>query len=250
MHMKRHYLHHSRLVLCFLLVTILAGCATTSSRDPRDPFEDFNRSTFNFNQAMDENLFNPIARVYDAILPQFINQGISNFFSNLREISVIVNDILQLKVSQAVADFARMVLNSTIGLLGFFDVSTQLGLPKHNEDFGQTLAKWGFGSGPYFVIPLFGPTTLRAATSLGVDGILLSPTSYINDTAYRSGLMSLNYIDFKADLLSTGELLGIAAVDEYEFVKSVYLQHRYKLIHDREGYEDMEGEPPNFDGFD
>jgi phospholipid-binding lipoprotein MlaA len=248
--MKRHFLHHSRLVLCFLLVTILAGCATTSSRDPRDPFEDINRSAFNFNQAMDRNFFNPIGEIYDAILPEFIDRGISNFFSNLREISVIVNDILQLKIGQAVSDFARMVFNSTIGLLGFFDVSTHMGLPKHNEDFGQTLAKWGFGSGPYFVIPFFGPTTLRAATSLGVDGVLLSPTSYINDTAYRSGLMSLNYIDFKADLLSTGELLGVAAVDEYEFVKSVYLQYRDKLIHDREGDEEMEDGSPDFEGYD
>ncbi len=248
--MKRHHLRHIRIVTCFLIMTLLSACATTSSRDPQDPFEGFNRSAFNFNQAMDRNFFNPIAKFYNAILPEFINQGISNFFSNLREISVIVNDILQLKIGQAVADFARMVFNTTIGLLGFFDVSTKMGLVKHNEDFGQTLAKWGFSSGPYFVIPLFGPTTLRAATSLGVDGVLLSPTTYLHNTAPRSGLMSLNYIDFKADLLDTGKLLGIAAVDEYEFVKSVYLQHREKLIHDRSADEMMESESPDFEGFE
>lgn len=248
--MKRHHLQQLRVVICFLLVTLLSGCATNNSRDPQDPFEGFNRSAFNFNQAMDKNLFNPIGELYKAILPQFINQGITNFFSNLREISVIVNDILQLKIGQAVADFARLVFNSTIGLLGFFDVSTKLGLVKHNEDFGQTLAKWGFDSGPYFVIPFFGPTTLRAATSFGVDAVLLSPTSYINDTAYRSGLMSLNYIDFKADLLDTGELLGFAAVDEYEFVKSVYMQHRDKLANDREDDEILEGDEPDFEDFD
>jgi phospholipid-binding lipoprotein MlaA len=248
--MKRSYLHQLRVVICLLLISLLSACATTNSRDPQDPFESFNRSAFNFNQAMDKNIFNPIGEFYDAILPRFINEGITNFFSNLRDISVIVNDILQLKIGQAVADLARLVFNSTIGLLGFFDVSTNLGLVKHNEDFGQTLAKWGFDSGPYFVIPFFGPTTLRAATSFGVDGILLNPITYINDTTYRSGLMSLNYIDFKADLLGTGELLGFAAVHECEFVKSVYLQHRDKLAYDREDDEIMESDEPDFEDFE
>lgn len=248
--MKRHCLHNLRFIFCVIVVTLLSACATTDSRDVRDPFEGFNRSTFKFNQAMDKGLFNPIAEVYDAILPEFIDRGISNFFSNLNDISVIVNDILQLKIGQAVADFARLVFNSTIGLLGFFDVSSNMGLPGHREDFGQTLAKWGFDSGPYLVIPLLGPTTLRAATGLGVDGILLNPASYINDTAYRSGLMSLNYIDFKADLLDTGELLGIAAVDEYEFVKSIYLQYRENLVHDRTEEDISEGEAPDFDSFE
>ncbi len=248
--MKRQYISHIRTFFCILLMVLVSACATNGSRDPQDPFERFNRSTFKFNQAMDETIFNPIGRAYDAILPKFINQGISNFFSNLREISIIVNDILQLKIGQSVSDFARLVFNSTIGLLGFFDVSSNMGLPKHNEDFGQTLATWGFGSGPYFVVPFFGPTTPRAATSFGVDGVLLSPTAYINDNAYSYGLMSLKYIDFKADLLSTGELLGIAAVDEYEFVKNVYFQRRDRLIHDRNEDEIMDSEPPDFEGFD
>ncbi len=248
--MKRHYLHLVRITFCCILVAMLSACATTGSRDPADPFENFNRSAFNFNKAMDKGLFNPIGELYDAILPEFVDRGISNFFSNLNDISVIVNDILQLKIGQAVADFARMIFNSTIGLLGFFDVSSNLGLPKHREDFGQTLAKWGFDSGPYLVIPLFGPTTLRAATSFGMDATLLNPVSYVNNTAYLSGLMSLNYIDFKADLLSTGDLLGIAAVDEYEFVKSVYLQHRDRLVHDRQDDELGEEELMDFDDYD
>jgi len=248
--MKRHYFSHGRIIFCCLLVTMLSACATTGNRDPADPFEALNRSTFNFNKAMDKGLFNPIGELYDALLPEFVDRGISNFFSNLNDVSVIVNDILQLKIAQAVADFSRLVFNSTIGLLGFFDVSTHLGLPRHNEDFGQTLAKWGFESGPYLVIPLFGPTTLRAASSFGVDGVLLNPAAYVNNTAYRSGLMSLNYIDFKADLLSTGELLGIAAVDEYEFVKSVYLQYRDRLVHDRTGDELSEDEATDFDDYD
>ena len=245
--MKRQYLHFLKVMLCFFMLSLLPGCATTGGSDPRDPFEGFNRAAFSFNQSMDKHLFHPIAEAYDAILPEFIDQGISNFFSNLNEISVIVNDILQLKIGQAVSDFARLVFNSTIGLLGFFDVSSGMGLEKHREDFGQTLAKWGFKSGPYFVIPLFGPTTLRAATGLGVDGVLLSPTTYVDSTAYRSGLMSLNYIDFKADLLSTGELLGVAAVDEYTFVKSVYLEHRERLIKDIDSEEE---EIPDFESFE
>jgi phospholipid-binding lipoprotein MlaA len=248
--MKRPGLHSVRLIVCCLIMSMLSACSTMSSRDPQDPFENFNRSAFNFNQSLDKHFFNPIGEIYAAILPEFINQGITNFFSNLREISVIANDILQLKIGQAVSDFARFVFNSTIGLLGFFDVSTQLGLEKNNEDFGQTLANWGFDSGPYFVIPFFGPTTVRAATSFGVDAILLSPVAYINQTSYRTGLMSLNYIDFKADLLGTGELLGFAAVDEYEFVKSVYLQYRDKLAHDRSNEEIMESDEPDFEDFD
>ncbi|MFT5133738.1 MAG: phospholipid-binding lipoprotein MlaA, partial [Gammaproteobacteria bacterium] len=139
---------------------------------------------------------------------------------------------------------------SSLGLAGFFDVSTDMGLPKHREDFGQSLGKWGFNSGPFFIIPLLGPTTLRGGTSLIVDGVLLSPTTYIRDTGYSSGLMALQYIDFKADLLSTGELLGIAAVDEYGFLKSVFLQYRDNLVHDR-GEDDIpDVESTEFDTYD
>lgn len=248
--LKRQYLQHLRVIICCMLLTIFSGCATTGAISEGDPFEGFNRGAFNFNKAMDKNLFNPIAEVYEDLLPKVVNEGVTNFFSNMNDISVIANDILQFKFGQAFSDIIRVVVNSTIGLLGFFDVSTNMGLPKHREDFGQTLGKWGIDSGPFLIIPLLGPTTLKAATGLGVDGILLNPTTYINDTAYSSGLMALQYMDFKADLLSTGELLGIAAVDEYGFLKSVYLQYRDNLVHDR-GEDDIpEVESTDFDSYD
>lgn len=223
-----------KVLCCFLLVVCFSGCASISSAgDPADPFEGFNRSVYKFNQAMDASVFNPISKAYQAITPAFVDRGVSNFFSNLNDIIIIFNDILQLKIAQAVSDLSRFIFNSTIGLLGFFDVSTNMGLPKHKEDFGQTLAVWGVPSGPYFVVPLLGPTTLRDATSYGVDG-LISPVLSVNDTATRAGLLTLKYVDFKADMLSANHLMAEAALDEYEFSKNAYFEYRQNLIHDRE----------------
>jgi phospholipid-binding lipoprotein MlaA len=248
--MNGQYLLHMRVTTCFVVLTLFSGCATTGRISDGDPFEGFNRGAYNFNKSIDKHLFNPIAEVYDALLPKVVNEGVNNIFSNMNDISVIANDILQFKIGQAFSDLARFVLNSSLGLAGFFDVSTKMGLAKHREDFGQSLARWGFDSGPFLVIPLLGPTTLRNATSLIVDGVLLSPTTYIRDTGYSSGLMALQYIDFKADLLSTSELLGIAAVDEYGFLKSVFLQYRDNLVYDR-GEDDIpEVESTDFDSYD
>jgi phospholipid-binding lipoprotein MlaA len=248
--MNRQYCQTFRVVFCFALLTIFSGCANTGNISGGDPFESFNRGAFKFNKAMDKKLFNPIAEVYEAILPKVVNEGVTNIFSNMNDISVIANDILQFKFEQAFSDFFRFVVNSSIGLLGFFDVSSDMGLEKHREDFGQSLAKWGFDSGPFFIIPLLGPTTLRGSMSLIVDGVLLSPTTYIRDTGYSSGLMALQYMDFKADLLSTGELLGIAAVDEYGFLKSVFLQYRDNLVYDRSEDDIPEVESTDFDSYD
>ncbi|MEE9575587.1 MAG: VacJ family lipoprotein, partial [Gammaproteobacteria bacterium] len=158
---------------------------------------------------------------------------ISNFFNNIDDISIIANDILQLKIGQAYMDTARFVFNSTLGLAGFRDVSSQMGLEKHDEDFGQTLAVWGVGAGPYIVTPFFGPTTLRDSTSLIVDDILLNPVSYLNNNdALKAGILSLNYIDIKADLLTANELIDEAALDQYEFTKNAYFSRRESQIYD------------------
>jgi phospholipid-binding lipoprotein MlaA len=219
-----------------VVVCLLAsGCATTGgTADPRDPIEGFNRSMYGFNTFMDDNLFNPLGRAYRAILPDFIDRGISNMFSNVGDVAVIANDILQGKIGQAVSDIARVVFNTTIGIGGFFDVSSHIGLPKHDEDLGQTLGRWGVGPGPYLVAPFFGPTTLRDAAGFGVQSTFLHPVGYVNNDAYRAGLMSLNYVDYKADLLSAGEILEEAALDEYDFVKNAYLERRENQVHDRE----------------
>ena len=220
--------------LVFISLTLLAGCATTGSGDPRDPWEGFNRGVFEFNEAIDGAVFDPISKVYKAITPEFVDTGITNMFSNVRDISVIANDILQFKFSQALSDLARFVFNTTLGLLGFFDVSTKMGFEKHHEDFGQTLATWGMGPGPYLMVPFFGPSTIRDATGFAVDTGLLNPIFYIEDELTRAGLLTLNYVDFKADLTTAENLLEEAALDKYEFLKNAYFEKRESLINDGE----------------
>jgi len=215
-----------------VLLAVLNGCASLGTGDPRDPIENVNRSIFSFNEFMDEHLFDPIGRTYKKIVPGFLDRGITNFFSNIDDITVIANDILQFKLDQTVSDLARFVFNSTIGIGGFFDVSSHIGLPKHHEDLGQTLAVWGFGPGPYLVAPLLGPTTVRDATGFAVQNTLLSPVGYINNDGYRAGIMSTAFIDVKADLLSAMELIGEAALDRYEFTKNAYLERRESQVRD------------------
>ena len=230
--MKKEIRHAFRLVVTLVLFMTVTGCATTGAMDSRDPFEGFNRGVFAFNEAVDNALFKPLGKAYKAITPEPLDSGVTNFFSNLEDIAVIANDLLQFKGGQAVSDVARFVFNSTIGLLGFFDVSSHIGLPKHEEDFGQTLAHWGAGSGPYLMVPLFGPTTLRDATGFVVDKGVLNPIFYIDSPETRAGLLSLNYVDFKADLASAEKLLEEAALDKYEFLKNAYFEKRETLIND------------------
>lgn len=224
-----------RAVLVLIVIGLFSGCATTGgSGDPRDPYEGFNRSVTDFNDYMNEQFFEPVGETYNDITPDFLDRGITNFFSNLDDVSVIVNDLLQFKLGQAVSDIARVVFNTTIGIGGFFDVSTVMGLPRHNEDFGQTMAVWGAGSGPYLVIPFFGPSTVRDVAGFGVDTALFSPLMYvIDDRITRTGLMTLAVIDFKADLLGTEQLIKEAALDPYEFTKDAFFQRRNNQIHDR-----------------
>lgn len=220
-------------IICCLVILCFSGCATTGG-DPRDPLEGMNRGFYSFNEAMDNVLFDPIGNVYNTVVPKPINKGVTNFFSNLGDIAVVVNDILQLKIDQALSDATRFIFNSTIGLAGLVDVSTVMGLPKHDEDFGQTLATWGIGAGPYLVFPFFGPSTVRDATGFVVDAGLLNPVFYIGNTELKASLLALNYVDFKSDLLSAKELLDEAALDEYEFTKNAYFEKRASQINDED----------------
>ena len=232
MTIKKRILFILEIIPIFLVSILLFGCATTATLDERDPLEGFNRGVYSFNQTMDDLVFNPISKLYKAVTPDFIEKGVSNFFSNLGDLSVIANEILQLKFDKAASDVSRVLVNSTIGFLGFFDVSSEIGLPKHNEDFGQTLAQWGFDSGPYIVVPFFGPATFRDLSSFIIDKGTLNPMFYIEDDMTKSGLLTLNYVDFKSRSSSTRNLIGTAALDEYEFIKNAYFEKRAYEISD------------------
>lgn len=228
--MKKTIVSTLKVFLVGLSMLFLSACATTGGLDDRDPWEGFNRGVYSFNEVIDNIIFEPIGKVYDILTPDIIDEGISNFFGNIGQLSVIANDLLQFKFDQAANDTVRLFLNSTIGLFGFFDVSSSGGLHSSEEDFGQTLAHWGVGSGPYIVVPFLGPATVRDATGAAVDLAVFNPIAYIDDDVTRAGLLSLNYVDFKSDILSTTDLIKEAALDEYDFTKNAYFEKRKSQI--------------------
>ncbi len=224
----------------------LTGCATTPQQI--DPFEKFNRHVFAFNEDVDRALLKPIAKTYKAIVPAPVNKGIGNFFSNLNDVVVVTNDILQLKFKQAILDASRLLLNSTIGIFGLFDVAAQNDLPKNYEDFGQTLGYWGIKSGPYLILPLFGPSTIRDTLGWGVD-TWLDPRVYYANSEHanvRNFVISTNVlktVDGRARLLDMEQILETAALDKYSYLRNAYLQRREYLVYD--------GNPPKKeDAFD
>jgi ABC-type transporter lipoprotein component MlaA len=171
-----------------LCLALTSACATDPFGDPRDPFEEVNRATFSFNELLDRALFTPLAQGYNAITPAPVNRGVTNFFNNLGDIGSAANNLLQFKVGRAVSDLGRVAVNSTLGILGVVDVASNLNLPRYNEDFGQTLGVWGLEPGPYLVLPIIGPSTVRDASGFAVDFLFdPSPTSNRRDTAGTSG---------------------------------------------------------------
>lgn len=229
-----------------LLTTLLActGPAAAGTDGQSDPWEGFNRAVYAFNEDFDRAILKPLAEGYQWLLPQPARTGITNVFSNLNDVVVVVNDLLQLKPQQAASDFSRLVWNSTAGLGGLFDVATPMGLPKHDEDFGQTLAHWGMGNGPYLVLPFLGPSTGRDAVGLAVDYTQLDPVGYVKDDAARWSAVALRAVDTRANLLRASRILDQAALDPYVFLREAYLQRREYLIYDGNP------PPPNFDDFD
>lgn len=228
--MKNQFLTTLKIFLLASSMLLLSACATTGALDERDPWEGFNRGVYSFNETMDDFVFNPVGQVYDFITPDVIDNGVSNFFSNIAQLSVIANDILQLEFEQAVNDTVRFFLNSTLGLFGFFDIASDANLPSSKEDFGQTLAHWGVGSGPYLVVPFFGPASVRDAVGIAVDRTAFSPIAYLDDDLTRAGLLTLNYVDFKSDILSAVNLIGDASLDEYDFIKNAFFEKRDSQI--------------------
>jgi len=199
--------------------------------DDVDPLEDLNRPIFEFNQALDQNLLEPIAISYRDNTPESIKKGINNFFSNLGEVSTLANQILQFKVEDSFITFSRFLLNTTIGLAGIFDPASELGLNKKDEDFGQTLGVWGVPEGPYFVIPILGPSTLRDTAGLYVD--MTSDMNLINnlDTNGEIAATSIKAVDKRVELLPATDLIN-RAFDPYTTMRSSYLQKRRNDVSD------------------
>jgi phospholipid-binding lipoprotein MlaA len=235
------------LCAALLLAGSLAGCAT-SRGNPADPLEKANRAVFAFNDAADKVLITPVAKGYRAVLPGFLRTGIANFFSNLEDVWVSVNDVLQGKFQEGSEDFTRVIFNTTFGIGGIFDFASDVGLPKHSEDFGQTLGVWGVTSGPYVVLPLFGPSTFRDGFGLLVDGRADLVYRLVNDDVpLRNVLYGTRSISNRANLLDASSVLEQAALDRYAFVRDAWLQRRRNQIYDgnppREK-DDADDEPP------
>lgn len=218
-------------VFVALLALALAGCATlppSAKLDPRDPWERFNRTTFKVNYALDRAILRPTARGYVKVTPRIVRTGVSNFFANLETATTLVNDLLQGKMRGAGHDTARLLLNTSLGLGGLFDPASAAGLDKNDEDFGQTLGKWGVANGPYLMLPLFGPTTVRDGFGELLD-TFTEPTHYLEDDSTRYAITAVEVIDIRTGLLDLDAQLD-QAYDRYAFVRNAWLARReYKV---------------------
>ena len=230
-----------RLALCLLVVStgVVTGCASTRSAvetvrtaaSEMDPFEPVNRAIYTVNDKVDRAVLKPLARGYEYVLPVQVRACVSNVFGNIADLPGSLNNFLQGKFRDGGSDLCRVGVNSTVGVLGCFDVASKWGFDKHNEDFGQTLGVWGVPSGPYVVLPLFGPSTVRDATALLVDS-QMDPTRYINDIPVRNISYGVRLVDKRAAALDTTNFIDNAALDPYVFVRDAYLARRRSLVLD------------------
>lgn len=212
-----------------LLISLaLTGCTANPSH-PQDPLEPINRSIYQFNDAADKAVLKPIAQGYNTAVPDVAKQLISNFFSNIEDVVSTVNSLLQFKFSQAASDGSRVLFNSTFGILGLFNVTDRL--DKHHEDFGQTLGHWGVGSGPYVVLPLLGPSSMRDSVGLAAD-TMINPGIHIQDIPTRNQVYALDKINTRANLVEQEQVLDTAALDRYSFIRDGYLQRRQSQVYD------------------
>jgi phospholipid-binding lipoprotein MlaA len=213
------------------LLLSLAGCASTPDRDPRDPWEGWNRKVQKLNDGLDDYVMKPVAKGYKKVTPSFLDQGITNFYNNVEDIGVIGNDILQFKVRQTGQDLGRFLVNSVVGLAGFVDVAAKMDLPKHNEDLDQTLGAWGIPSGPYLVLPFLGPSSPRGLVGIAGDSAS-NPINWVSPVVYPWTTGGLRLVDQRSDLLSATKIIDEASVDRYEFIRNAYFQQRNYMIHD------------------
>lgn len=228
-------LRRASLLLCALA---LSGCATVTNPDARDPWESWNRGVFGFNDAVDTAVLQPVAKGYQKVTPTVVQKGVGNFFGNLTDMWSVVNNALAWRPKETGDSVGRVMLNTTVGLLGVIDVASDLGIERHTADFGMTLARWGVGNGPYVVLPLLGSSTLRDTAGLPVDN-WGNPINQMGDEATRTGMTVVKVVDKRAQLLGAGRVLDGAALDKYTFVRDAYLQRRRNQVYD--------GNPPEDD---
>lgn len=235
----------------FILVGTLSltACSSVPAKNPADPFESFNRSMYSFNDGVDKAIAKPLARGYNAVVPDLGKTMISNFFSNLDDVLVTMNDLLQFKFKLAFSDGMRVLVNTTVGIGGLIDVASQGKLPKHNEDLGQTLGYWGLENGPYIVWPLLGPSSLRDSLGLYGDS-QVSPISNTKPTRNRNQMIVTKAINRRAQLLEAEKVLDEATLtdDRYQIIRDIYLANRKNLVYDgnppREKYENFDDDAP------
>jgi phospholipid-binding lipoprotein MlaA len=235
---------------CFLtaLLAVLAasGCASSPDADPRDPFEPMNRAVYKFNDGFDDYFAKPVAGAYRKLLHVEIRSRVGNFFSNLQDIMIGANNVLQGKFQEGIEDWARFAFNSTVGLAGIHDVASEMGIEKHNEDFGQTFGRWGAGSGPYLILPILGSSSLRDGIGTVAD-LYAAPLPHVRPIALRNSLYGLYFLNTRSELLAASDILEQAALDRYTFQRDAYLQRRRSLIHDgsppRERLEEVNDKP-------
>jgi phospholipid-binding lipoprotein MlaA len=213
-----------------LMLAAASGCATTGG-DPRDPFEGFNRAMFSFNDDFDAAIAKPVATAYRDYLPAPLRDRVRNFFSNLGDLFIGFNNLIQGKPEDTMTDWARFAFNSTFGLFGIHDIASEMGLDKHDEDFGQTFGRWGVDSGPYVVLPFLGPSTVRDSAGLVFD-IVLDPLANYRDVSVRNTAAAVRFTGVRADLLDASGIMEQAALDKYVFLRDAYLQRRRSLIYD------------------
>ncbi len=212
-----------------LAALLAGGCA--SAGNPQDPLEGFNRAMFALNDDLDKVVIKPAAKGYEALLPELARRGVANFFANIGDLYIAANDLLQGKVPDAVNDVGRVLVNSTLGILGVRDVASELGVEKHDEDFGQTLGAWGVGEGAYLVLPFFGSRTLRDSFGLGLD-LAVDPVSHMYPVTDRNALIATRVLSDRTQLFAAEKIVDEAALDRYSYVRNAYLARRRFQVFD------------------
>ena len=220
------------------LILAVQGCATVKTPDPRDPFESFNRSVTGFNDTVDKAVLKPVATVYKGITPDWMRKGVRNFFNNIQDVWSVINTALEGRGQEMGDNIGRVMVNTSFGLLGIIDIASDLNIERHTADFGLTLGRWGVGAGPYVVLPILGPYTLREVGALPVD--------WSGDLVYQFGdqttaleMTALKLIDYRASYLNAGDVMEGAALDTYSFTRDAYLQRQRNRQYD--------GNPPDED---